>query len=234
MSRRTDTNDPSLTKGETLPLALLFQRPAGFDACLLLLELCSLSVELVLHLLVTSVELLFALSQLALLLVDLLLEDHLHLHLHLLELLLVQRALLLLLDRRVDLLEHAGVLLDTHCCELLRAVVLVENVVGVLLELFHMSADKHLSELDEIAMLLVVDFNDTPWHSATADLAAISCDNLVIRTDNGKGNLGHDLLVLGNGLLVIELVPGPFEDLDLVVGDIGEDLAWLAYANFSA
>ena len=93
----------------------------------------------------TGVQLLFALSKLALLLRHLLLEHHLHLHLHLLELGLVQRALLLLLDSRVDLLEHAGVLLDAHLCKFLGTVVLVQSIVGVLLELFHVRADEHLS-----------------------------------------------------------------------------------------
>ena len=225
MSRRTDTKVSDLTEGETLPLALLFQRPSGLDACLLLLELCSLSVELVLHLLVTSVQLLFALSQLALLLVDLLLEDHLHFHLHLLELLLVQRALLLLLDRRVDLLEHTGVLLDTHSCELFGTVVLVQCIVGVLLELFHVGTDEHLTQLDEVAVLLVVDLDDTPRKGATTDLAAVGGDDLLVRTNDREGNLGHDLLVLGDSLLVVELVSWAFEDLNAMVLDIIENLA---------
>lgn len=88
--------------------------PAALDAVLLLLELLALAVELLLHLAVTGVELLFALLELALLLRHLLLEDHLHLELHLGEFLLVQAALLFLLDGRVDLLEDARVLGNTH------------------------------------------------------------------------------------------------------------------------
>ena len=58
---------------------------------------------------------------------------------------LVQCALLFLLDRRVDLLEHTRILGDTHLDELVGAVVLVEEVVGVLLEFFHVCANAHLS-----------------------------------------------------------------------------------------
>ena len=38
-------------------------------------------------------------------------------------------------------------------------------------------------------------------------------------------------LVLGNGLLIIELVAGAFEDLDGVVLDIGKNLASISVSN---
>ena len=85
----------------------------------------------------------------------------------------MQSALLFLLDGRVDLLEHAWVLSNTHLGELVGAVVLVQEVVGVLLELFHVCADQHLAQLDKVAVLLVVDLDDTPWVATATDLAAI-------------------------------------------------------------
>ncbi len=172
----------------------------------------------------TSVQLFFALLELGLLLRDLLLEDHLHLGLHLGELLLVQGALLLLLDGRVDLLEDAGILGDTHSDELVRSVVLVEGIVGMLLELLHVGADEHLAKLHEVAVLLVVDLNDTPGVTTAANLAPVGVCDLVVGADNGERNLGQDLVVLGDGLIVIELVPGALEDLNLVVLDVGKDL----------
>ena len=213
-----------LTERESLSLSLFFDRPATFEAGFLFLQLLALTLELILHLAMSSVQLVFALFQLALLLCHLLLEDHLHLRLHLGELLLVEGALLLLLDRRVDLLEHAGVLGHAHLGKLVGAVVLVQHVVGVLLELLHVGADQHLAELDEVAVFLVVDFDHTPGVATTAHLAAIRGGDLVVGAHHGEGNLGHNLLVLGNRLLVIELVAGTLEDLDVVVLDIGENL----------
>lgn len=213
-----------LAEREALSLALLLDRPATFETGLLLVQLHPLPLQLVLHLAVPRVEFVLALFQLALLLGHLLLEDHLHLGLHLGELLLVQGALLLLLDRRVDLLEHAGVLGDTHLGELVGAVVLVEGVVGVLLELLHVGADQHLAQLDEVAVLLVVDLDHAPGVATTADFTAVGRCHLRVGANDGEGDLGHDLLVLGDGLLVIQLVARTLEDLDGVVLDIGKDL----------
>lgn len=72
-----------LSQGETLALALLLQWTSALDALLLLLKFGALALELLLHFSVSGVELLFGLLELALLLRNLLLEDHLHLGLHL-------------------------------------------------------------------------------------------------------------------------------------------------------
>jgi hypothetical protein len=85
-------------------------------------------------------------------------------------------------------------------------------------------ADQHLAQLDKVTVLLVVNFDDTPGVATATDTAAISGGDLGVGTDDSEGNLGHDLLVFGNGLLVIELVAGTLEDLDGVVLDIGKDL----------
>lgn len=136
----------------------------------------------------------------------------------------MQGALLFLLHGRVDLLEHAGVLGNTHLGELVRAVVLVQEVVGVLLELLHVGADKHLAQLYKVAVLLVIDLDSTPGVATTTNATAIGGADLGVGTDDSERHLGHDLLVLGNSLLVVKLVAGSLEDLDGVVGDIGKDL----------
>ncbi|KAI6757469.1 hypothetical protein HG531_003294 [Fusarium graminearum] len=133
-------------------------------------------------------------------------------------------ALLLLLDSGVDLLEHAGVLRHTHSKQLVGTVVLVKLVVGVLLELLHVCSDEHLSKLNEVAVLLVVDLDDSPGVSTATDLAAIGTGDLVVGTNDGERNLGHDLVVLSDRLLVVELVTGTLKDLDTVVLDIGKNL----------
>ena len=74
------------------------------------------------------------------------------------------------------------------------------------------------------SLLLVVDLNDTPRVATATDLATFGSGDLGVGTDNGEGNLVHDLVVLGNGLLVVELVTRALEDLDVVVLDIAEDL----------
>ena len=214
-----------LTQRELVTLSLLFQRTSALDSRLLLLKLHALALELLLHLAMAGVQLLFTLLQLALLLSNLLLEYHLHLSFHLGKLLLVQAALLLLFDSWVDLLEHTWILSNTHSGELLGTVVLVESVVGVLLELLHVCADKHLAKLDEVAVLLVVNLDDTPRVTTSADLAAIGAGDLGSGTDNSEWNLGQYFVVFGNGLVIIKLVTWPLKDLDVVEFDICKDLA---------
>lgn len=221
----------ALSQGETLALALLLQRASALDALLLVLELQALALELFLHLSVASIELLFRLLQLALLLRHLLLEDHLHLGLHLGELLLVQGTLLLLLDSRVDLLENTGVLRHAHGDELVGTVVLVEHVVRVLLELFHVCADKHLAQLDKVAMLLVINLDGAPRVLTATDSTSIGSLDLVGGTDDGEWHLGHDLVVLSDRLLVIQLVSRTLENLNTMVLDIGQDL--IVYVSYS-
>ena len=172
-----------------------------------------------------GVQLLLALLQLALLLRHLLLEDHLHLRFHLLQLLLVQRTFLFLLHRRVDLLEDAGVLSYAHGREAFGSVVFVKRIVGVLFQLFHVRADQHLAQLDKIAVILVVDFNHAPRIATATHFASFGAGNFAVGADDSKGHFGHDLVVFGNGLLVVEFVLGSLEDLNGVVADIAEDLS---------
>jgi hypothetical protein len=82
-----------------------------------------------------------------------------------------------------------------------------------------------LSELDKVAVLLVVHLDDTPWVATTADLAAFGCLDLGVGTDDGEWHLRHDLVVLGDRLLVVELVAGTLEDVDVVVVNVGENLS---------
>jgi hypothetical protein len=94
----------------------------------------------------------------------------------------------------------------------------------VLLELFHVSADQHLAQFDKVAVFLVVDLNDTPRIATTAHFTAICCGDLGVGTNNGERNFGHNLLVLGNGLLVVKLVAGSLKDLNRMVLDICKNL----------
>jgi len=81
------------------------------------------------------------------------------------------------------------VLGDSHAHELLRAVLLVQDEVGVLLELLHVGTDEHLSKLDKVAVLLVVDLDGSPWVRAAPDLASVGGSDDVVGSDDGKRDL---------------------------------------------
>jgi len=94
----------------------------------------------------------------------------------------------------------------------------------VLPQLLHVRADEHLAQLDEIAVLLVVDFNHTPRVSATPDRAPIACVNFAVRAYDGEGDLGCDFLIFCDRLFVFVFVLRRLEDTNLVVRDIRENL----------
>jgi len=121
----------------------------------------------------------------------------------------------------LDFLEHRRVLGDTHAEQLLRSPVLVQNIVSVLAQLLHVCADKHLAELDKVAVVLIVDFNNTPRVGTTANLTAIGGVDKVVRADNSKRNLAGNLLCLGNGLLILVVISRCLENMDVVMGNVG-------------
>lgn len=124
----------------------------------------------------------------------------------------------------LDLLEDGRVLHNTHADELLRSPVLIEDVVGELAKLLHVGPDKHLAELDKVAVVLVVDLHDTPWVCTTANLATVGSLDNPVRANNGKRDLAGNLLGFRNSFLILVLVRRGLEDLDLVVGDVREYL----------
>lgn len=145
----------------------------------------------------------------------------------------------------LDLLEDRVVLGDAHAEELVAPVVFVEHLVRVLLELLHVGPDEHLPELDKVAVLLVVDLDGAPGVLSAADLAPVGRLDLSVRPYNRKRDLAlpiggvfsrtatgsrlgtgtdHDLLVFRNRLLVLFVVPRRLVDLDLVKGDVRQNL----------
>jgi hypothetical protein len=77
-----------------------------------------------------------------------------------------------------------------------------------------------LAKLNKVTVLLIVDLNNTPWVTTSADLAAIGTCDLGCSSNDRKRNLGQDLVVLSNSLVIVKLVTRTFEDLDVVVLDI--------------
>jgi hypothetical protein len=124
----------------------------------------------------------------------------------------------------LDFLEDAGILSDSHTEEFLSAPILVKNVVGVFSKLLHISADQHLSELDKVAMILIIHFDDTPWISPSAHLTAIRSSHNLVGADNSKGYFAGNFLVLGNSLFILVFIRGRLEDVDIVMCNIRKDL----------
>ena len=80
----------------------------------------------------------------------------------------------------LDLPEHARVLCDTHAEQFLCSPVFVKDVIRILPQFLHVCADKHLAELDKVAMLFVVYFYDTPRVFTTTDMTTVWCLNDMI------------------------------------------------------
>jgi len=94
----------------------------------------------------------------------------------------------------------------------------------VLPQFFHVRADEHLAQLDEIAVLLIVDFNHAPWVRTPPDGAPITRLDFTVRAYDGEGDLSRDLLVFPDRLFVVVFVLRRLEDADLMVSDVGENL----------
>jgi hypothetical protein len=112
-----------------------------------------------------------------------------------------------------------------HAHQLLRSPVFVENVIGILSEFFHICPDKHLSQFDEITVLLVIHLDNSPRIRAPAYLSAIGSDDNFVRSNNCEGDFAGNLFVLGNGLLVLVVIRGSLEDVNIVMSDVRENLA---------
>lgn len=113
---------------------------------------------------------------------------------------------------------------NTHAKELLRSPVLVEEVVGVLPELFHVRTNKHLAKFDKVAMVFVIDFNDTPRIFTSTDLTAVGCINELVGADNCEGNLAGNFLRFGDSLLVFVIISRCLEDVNVMMLDVRQNL----------
>ena len=113
---------------------------------------------------------------------------------------------------------------DTHTEKLLATVVLIENTIRVLPQFLHMCPDEHLPELDEVAVILVVDLNDAPWVRTPANFAAIRGLDDPVGPNDRKRNLASNLLRLSDSLFVLILVCGRLINVDVMIGNVGENL----------
>jgi len=80
---------------------------------------------------------------------------------------------------------------NSHRQELITPVPLVEHVVGVFSELLHVRSNQHLPQFDEIAVFLVVNFDDSPRVGSTSDVGlAGGKGEEGVGSDNGEGDFG--------------------------------------------
>ena len=76
-------------------------------------------------------------------------------------------------------------------------------------------------------MLLVIDLDDTPWVRPPANLSAIWCHDDLIRTDHGKRNFARDFLRFCYRLLILIVIGGRLEDVDIMISYIRKNLAFM-------
>lgn len=101
-------------------------------------------------------------------------------------------------------------------------------------QFLHVRADEHLAQLDEVAVLLIVDFNHAPGVRAPADGAPIARLDFAVRAYDCEGDLGRDFLVFPNRLFVVVFILRRLEDADLVVCNVGEDLNRVSVENMGS
>lgn len=110
-------------------------------------------------------------------------------------------------------------------------------------EFFHICANQHLSQLDEVTMILIVDFDNAPRVCTPSNSATIVCLHNLVRTDYSKRDFAlgrcvrivslielraqhtdRDFFCFKNGFLVLVLVCRCFVDLNFMVRNISQDL----------
>lgn len=111
---------------------------------------------------------------------------------------------------------------------------LVVGLRGGLDEILEVRAEEEVPEVDELAVLLVLDVDDAPPVLAAADLLAID-DDVLLRADDGEGNkallqlattlaLSQDIthldLLAQSTLLVVKLLVVVREHLEVVEGEL--------------
>jgi hypothetical protein len=113
---------------------------------------------------------------------------------------------------------------NSHAQELLCPPVLVENIIGIFAQFLHVGSNEHLTELDKVTVVLVINLDYTPRVNTTADNAAIGSLDRLIRTNYSKRNLACYFFGLGDSFLVLVLICGRLEYLDVVVSNVRENL----------
>lgn len=99
------------------------------------------------------------------------------------------------------------------CLHLLCTVCFVMVLLGRVDEVEHVSPDENSAELLEVAVLLVLDFGDTPGVLTTLDGAAIVSLNILLGANDGKWHSINETASMGHSGSVVVLKRG-LVDLD--------------------
>jgi hypothetical protein len=124
----------------------------------------------------------------------------------------------------LDLLEHGRVLGHTHAEQFLCSPIFIEDIVRVFSQLLHICANKHLSKLDEITVLFIIHFNNTPRILTSANLATVGGVYKPVRTNDSERNFAGNLLSFSNRLIVLVVIGGCLEDVNVVMSYIRQNL----------
>lgn len=81
-----------------------------------------------------------------------------------------------------------------------------------------------MPKFNKVAVVFIIDFDDAPWISTTADFTAIGRLDQLVRADDGEGDLAGNLFRLSKRLFVFVLIGGCLEDVDVMVGNVGKNL----------
>lgn len=88
---------------------------------------------------------------------------------------------------------------------LLLSVVFIMDLLGRGYQIQHVATDQEISQLLKIAMLLVLDFSDTPRVLTTENFASVWCAHSLCRSDNGEGHCRHDVSVARRHFFIVAL-----------------------------
>jgi hypothetical protein len=110
--------------------------------------------------------------------------------------------LFFLLELRVVQLSWSG-LAELSGLHLLCSVCLVVCLLGGVNEIEHVSSDEDRSQLLEVAVIVILDFGNTPAVLATLYDAAIAGLDILLRTNDGKWHGCHETSGVCRSLLII-------------------------------
>lgn len=125
----------------------------------------------------------------------------------------------------LDLLEDARILSDSHAEKFLCAPILVQNIVCILPKFFHVCPHEHLTELHKVTVVLVIDFNHTPWVGTPTNFSSTRGLDDVVRTNDCEGDFAGNLFRFSNRFLILILVSRCLEYMDIMMGNVSENLA---------
>jgi hypothetical protein len=77
-----------------------------------------------------------------------------------------------------------------------------------------------LSQFDEVAVVLVIDLDDTPWIDSAANLTTIRGPDDLVGPHDGEGDFAGNFLSLCKGFFVFVVICRRLEDVNVVERDI--------------